>query len=961
MIDATVGGWPVQTRNVVSFGHFNLVPSERLLMKEGVAVALGARALDTLIALTSHPNEIMGKADLMARVWPDVTIEESSLRFHIAGLRKALGDGKDGARYIATMTGRGYCFVAPISLVTTETPGTAPMVAADPGSNLLPSRLERMVGRAGDVATLSAQLAASRFVTIVGSGGVGKTTAAIAVAHEMLAAFAGAVIFVDLGILRDPRMTAAAVASMLELPVRSDDPTHGLIAYLRDKHILIVLDNCEHVVEAAASMTAQIFQAASQVHILATSREPLKVEGEYVHRLAPLAFPPDDPRLTAEVALTFPAPQLFVERAKSSGAHLDLDDADAALVAGICRKLDGVALAIELAAGRVEAYGLEQTAALLDQRLTLMWQGQRSAPPRQRTLQATLDWSYGLLSKLERSMLCRLAVFLGHFPLEAARAVVTSDGVDEALVIDAIDSLVAKSLVATHRVGAKMRYRLPDTTRTYALEIGIADAERNALAARHAIYYRQCLEQSRAALPNLPGKADRLTLLADLANVRSALEWCFSANGDADIGVSLAVTAAPVFLAMSLTSECQRWSERAIAAVEHSTQQEAGVEMALQAALGISLIYTEGGSERAGAALLRSLALAEKRGDLPNQQLVLGSLYFFHVRVGEIKAALHCARQGYAISETIGSAAMPGFSGTLLGDALSLNGDLDGARGMLEAVLWQDRHVQKARAIYLGFDHHLWARSLLARTLWLQGFPAQALDRALSSIDDATRLEHPVTLAMVLREAITVLLWRGDLDEAEERIDGFMAHAASFSYAPYLAIGLGFRGELAIRRGDTARGIVYLETCLRNVGYKTLTTAFSLSLVQALAQTQQIDKGMMLIEQAIRLIEVSGDLSYMPEAIRVKGNLLLALPEPASDNAETCFVRSLQLSRQYRTTAWELRAATNLAALFVLRGRHEHGRAILRPVFDRFGEGRDTADLAAAERVLATSSQHSHL
>ena len=236
----------------------------------------------------------------------------------------------------------------------------------------------------------------------------------------------------------------------------------------------MILDTCEHLIEAVATLAANIVAAAPEVHILATSREALQVEGEQVYKLDALACPPDDPKLTAATLQKFPATQLFVERATASGARLDLNDAAAAIVVGICRKLDGVALAIELAARRVESHGLQQTAALLDQRLTLLWLGPRTAPPRQKTLKATLDWSYGLLSELERVVLRRLAVFIGHFTLDAALAVVTSTSVDQSRVFGAIDSLVAKSMVATRPIGAMMRYRLLDTTRAYALEIAAA-------------------------------------------------------------------------------------------------------------------------------------------------------------------------------------------------------------------------------------------------------------------------------------------------------------------------------------------------------------------------------------------------------------------------------------------------------------------------------------------------------
>src|SRR3984893_4654622 len=634
-----------RTDGGLSFGPFNLLVNERLLTKEGVPVELGARALDILIVLTSTPNEIVSKKNLLSRVWPDVIVEEGSLRFHMNGLRKALGDGRGDARYTTTLPGRGYCFVAPVSRPSSPR-DDAPVVAAKfPHANL-PSRLSRMVGRDDDVLKLSAQLNASRFVTVVGAGGVGKTTVAIAVGHHLIEGFAGAVLFVDLGMLGDPNLVTTAMASMLGLSVQSNDATPNLIAYLRNKRVLLILDTCEHLVEAVATLAASIIDAAPQVHILATSREALRVESEHIYRLDVLACPPDDPGLTAAVVQTFPATQLFVERAVASGARLDVSDAGAPMLASIWRKLDGVALAIELAARRVESYGLQQTAAHLDQRLTLLWLGSRTAPPRQKTLQATLDWSFGLLSELERAVLRRLAAFVGHFTLDAALEVVTSATLDRSTVFSAMDSLVAKSIVATRPIGAMVRYRLLDATRAYVLEIKIDDAEAADLAVRHAAYYRRWSEQNGIEWSSLATGEERIPYFAAVNNVRAALEWCFGANGNTDIGVGLAAAAAPVFLAMSLLPECHRWSERAIFALNDAARGGLD-EMHLQAALGVSSMFIRGGRDAALVALQRSLAIAQERGGALDQMRLLGQLNMFHLRAGNFATAFEYAKRGF--------------------------------------------------------------------------------------------------------------------------------------------------------------------------------------------------------------------------------------------------------------------------------------------------------------------------
>lgn len=944
-----------QARDVISFGPFSLVAGERFLTKEGAPVGLGARTFDILIALVSRPNEIVSKRDLLARVWPDVIVEEGSLRFHIAALRKALGDGEHGARYIATVAGRGYCFVAPVARSGDRGGESAKVVPRFPYANL-PSRLIRMVGRVNDVPKLAAQLTSERLVTIVGAGGVGKTTVAVAVAHEVTEEFAGAVLFVDLGMLSDPKLAATALASMLGLSIQSDDATPTLIAYLRDRRFLLVLDTCEHLIEAVAALASHILQAAPGVHILATSREALRVEGEHIYKLDPLDCPPDDPMLTAAVAHTFAATQLFVERAAASGARFDSSDAEAAIVASICRKLDGVPLAIELAAGRVEAHGLQQTAELLDQRLTLLWQGQRTAPPRQKTLQATLNWSYDLLSPLERAVLRRLAVFVGHFTIEAALAIAVSGPIEAAVVFGAIDSLVAKSMVATRPIGAMMRYRLLDTTRAYALQTRVDDLDVADLAARHATYYRRWLEQTGIEWPTLSTGAQRAPHFAGLNNVRAALEWCFGVDGNVAIGVGLAAAAAPVFLAMSLLTECHRWSQRAILALGDTTR--GGIEeMHLQSGLGMSLMFTRGHTEVARAAFARGLEIAEQRGDLRNQMLLFGPLHMFHFRIGDFRGSLQYAERSAAVARTGEDPAAVALAHCLTGMTLHCMGNLNAARAELEATLRHAPGAQRTQTIYLGFDYYIWAGIALARTLWMQGYPTQAVERLRQTVGDAERLDHPVTLTLVLHWAAALFLWTGDLLSAEKHLDWFISRAETHSMGPYLAVGVGLKGELAIRRGDAKRGVEEIQACLEKLHaarYELITTSLNIALVRGLTAMGRFAEGITLIDETVRLVETNGDLAFMPEALRVKGCLLLSMPNPDQDGAQSCLADSLELSRRQGARGWELRTAIDSALLLDAQGRRERARALLRPVFDQFVEGHETADLKAAERLLST-------
>ena len=934
----------------LSFGPFHLVASERLLTKEGAPLQLGSRALEILIVLTSTPNEIVSKKELMSRVWPDISVEEGSLRFHMASLRKALGDGKDGARYITTLPGRGYCFVAPVSRRSSPRDDAAVVAASFPHANL-PSRLSRMVGRNDDVLRLSAQLNASRFVTIVGVGGVGKTTVAVAVGHHLIEAFAGAVLLVDLGMLGDPDMLTPAIASLLGLSVRSSDARPNLIAYLRDKRVLLILDTCEHLVEAVAALAASIIEAAPQVHILATSREALRVESEHVYRLDALVCPPDEPGLTAAVVQSFPAAQLFVERAVASGARLDVSDVEAQIVASICRKLDGVALAIELAARRVESYGLRQTAALLDQRLTLLWLGSRTAPPRQKTLQATLDWSFGLLGELERAVLRRLAAFVGHFTLDAALEVVTSATLDRSTVFGAMDSLVAKSIVATRPIGAMMRYRLLDTTRAYVLDIKIDDAESTDLAVRHAAYYRRWLEQFGLEWSSLATGEERIPHFAAIGNVRAALEWCFGADGNSEIGIGLAVAAVPVFLAMSLLPECHRWSARALLALD-DTARGGPDEMHLQAGLGISSMYTMGNSEQSHVALMRGLELAEKLHDPVNQFRLVSQLHSFHRRAGNFDRMLAVAQRSEAVAKEMADPIGVAAAHSLLGVSHHLIGNQAEARAQLEAALAGVPESNFDNARRFGF-HHERPRIVMARTLWLLGYPDQAVRFARETVDGLAATE-PVTICIALIWGACVFRWTGDLASATECIDRVIPHAERHALTPYQAVAYGLKGEVLVQRGEVEAGVELLRSSLATLyaeRYELYATEFSGSLAQGFATMGRLDQALATIDKTISEVKRHGELSE-PELHRIRGELLKEAAD--EQGAEQAFGRSIELADRQSALSWRLRASTSLARLQFRQGRREEAREGLAETCARFGEGFDTADLKTAERLLAT-------
>src|SRR5580692_10838975 len=696
-----------EPKDVLSFGPFSLFAAERLLKKGDEPVPLGGRALDILIALAERPGEVVTRKELISTVWPDVTVEEANLRFQMAALRKALGDGRDGARYLSNISGRGYCFVAPVTRSTAARTVSVTGIATTERLQRLPPKLTRMIGRDDAIRTLSERLMMSRFVSIVGPAGIGKTTVAISVAHMLLDGFNGAVFFVDLAALTDARLVPTAAASALGLMVQTQDPVVGLLAFIGDRRILLVLDNCEHVIGVAAALAERVVSEAPQAHILATSREALQVEGEHVHLLYSLDCPPEDAGLTAVEALRYPAAQLFMERAVASGYGPVLSDIDAPILARICRRLDGIALAIELAASRVGSLGIRETAELLDNRFSLLWRGRRTALPRHETLNSMLDWSYSLLSEREKVVLCRLSVFVGDFTRQAAGSVASETEVDEAGVIDAVASLVAKFLISTTVINDSTYYRLLDTTRAYAAAKLAERDEADRIARRHAIFYAKFLERDEI-IQSVFDQHDLSAYAPHIGNVRAALGWALSEHGDVTVGIELATWAAPLLIGLSLLEECRTWCDWALAALD-DTSRNTRHEMILQEARAMSSIFG-GNSDKVRAAIERGLALAETFQDPGRQLRLLAGLNLLFSRLGDIRKALAVAEQGSAIAQAAKHPAGTVWSEWWIGIAHHYLGNQTAAQLHFERGLALAVELGTSNVNFFGFDPRIFAQ-----------------------------------------------------------------------------------------------------------------------------------------------------------------------------------------------------------------------------------------------------------
>jgi predicted ATPase len=723
---------------------------------------------------------------------------------------------------------------------------------------------------------------------------------------------------------------------------------------LGSKQLLVLLDNCEHVVDAAAQMAEALLRANPAARVIATSREPLRAEGEWVYPVPPLAVPtaggPD-----GEDPLRYGAVLLFVERARAAAPHFSPDASDAAAIAGICRRLDGIPLAIELAAARAAALGIEGVAARLDNRFRLLAGGHRTAMPRHQTLRATLDWSYELLTEPERVVLRRLAIFAGGFTMQAASAVAADDEIAASEVVDCVANLVAKSLVTAESDGARVRYRLLETTRAYALEKLVQAGEFDAVARRHAERYLDLFEGAEAEAETRPTDEWLADYVPGMDNLRAALDWAFSPGGDATIGVALTIAAVPLWEKLSLLGECRERVERALATVGDTDAASARRRMQLSAALGWSLMYGVGRAREAGPAWAVTLEIAERLDDKDYKQRAVRGLCIDQFNYGELRAALGFARRFAELVANSTDTIDLVMGDRILAIALHYIGDQKNARLHIDRVL---AHLaQQPQIVRLRFDMRVSTHFFHARILWLQGFADQALRAVAHNIEEGRAVGHALSFCSVLGQgACPIAFLAGDFDAAARYGAILLDHTERYPMRPWQLWARCFNGMVMAKRGDITAGLEVLRGELEQAGGAKFMPRFLLplgELAACLGEAGEIGQGLAIVDDALARCETRDEGWYLAELLRIKGELILKGDgSEAVARAEEEFLSALNLARRQGALSWELRAATSLARLLRDQGRSADATALLKPVYDRFTEGFATADLKAAKALL---------
>ena len=943
----------MQTPVIYESGGWEIDLARREMRLLGKPVAIGVRAFEIVEALVKSAGELVSKDELMDRVWRGVIVEENTMQVHISAVRKALGADR---ALLKTVSGRGYELLGNWSIREAYGPREPARreperTPAQPLTGNLPAFAPELVGRNEALQHVQDLLSAYRAVTLTGPGGIGKTALALAVARAQQSS-GGERWLVELAALSDPALVASAVASVLGLKMVGGEIAAAPIARaIGDRQVLLVLDNCEHVVDAVAEIAETVLRLCPNSTVLATSREVLRIEGERVYRVLPLEVPVPNQDRSRDM-LSYSAVELFRVRAAALGADTTTDAATLSTIASICRRLDGIPLAIEFAAARAATLGVPQIATLLDDRFQLLTGGRRTALPRHQTLRATLDWSYELLPEAERAVLRRLAVFTGSFTLEAANAV-AADNANAALdVVGCVANLATKSLVTPDVDGKGRHYRFSETTRAYALQRLEESGEHTICARRHVRHCLSAMQEANSAWEALSPEEWVSTYRHLIDDVRAALDFSIGIEDELATAAALTIAAVPLWYQLSLLTECYQWASRVLAlpAPTRSSLQE----MRLYATVAWYQMQISGLVQESQHTWTAVLDLARHNSDADHQLRALWGLWAARTSVGELRTALALAQEFSAVAQQASD--MDRCVGDrMVGHSLHLLGEQTGAREHLERMLANYAPPGTgAQAIRYIFDQRALALCFLSRISWLQGYPDRAMQMAHDVTDTERMRGDALSLCQVLVQAACPIgLMVGDLPAVEEFVSELLDLSIRHDWHFWRAFGDCFRGVLIVQRGDTAVGLDLLEEALRglrNIDFGVHYLYFLCQYASALGLAGQIERGLDVIEQAAVRSDRNDERWCLAEVLRIKGDLLHRRGE--FEAADATFAEAKQWAERQGALSWSLRIATSTARLWRDMGRAAAARAEVAALCSRLTEGFDTADYRDARTVL---------
>jgi predicted ATPase/DNA-binding winged helix-turn-helix (wHTH) protein len=924
----------------ISFGPFRFSPVRRLLWHLETPVPLGSRAAAILEALVETPGRLISRAELQERAWPGRTVNDANLKVQISGLRKALlGHGN----LIRAEASLGYRFVGEVN-------------AGNLSNKLTPKRRSRAprastttIGRDKVIGNIVEFLQENRLVTILGPGGIGKTTVGLAVANQLDDAYPDGIYFVPLDRITEESQVYATVIGALDLPVELTTSIEQVLLALHGKRLLLMLDSCEHVTESVALLVERALSEARDIHILVTSRETLRIGGELVFRLGPLEIPPSSLQVTAENVHAYSSVQLFTRTIRQRAGLFEIDDINAATIADVCRRLDGIPLAIELAASMVDVLGLDEVCRGLDERFSLLRADRRTTIPRHRSLAATIDWSYDLLSETEQAVLRRLAVFAGPFALDAAIEVASTDDIGVADVREAVVALANKSFLSLNHQFAPLAYRLLDTTRAYASQAPGPPDERERAQERHARYFLKLLEQKDWEAYDPATEHARMRGCID--EVRAALDWASFSNPG--LAMAMVLVAERLWLEFTSLAQGALYITNALRFADDNPSVSATVRSRVLVSLASAQVFVqrlekESLHEHAWrAAQVACDDFSELRalyGIIQNLLLTRRPATRYVNAFAEV-----CARSGdpAVLKLLLRISAFNDFEVS----------DVKSALRKFETFLGDPLSIPRSKYLYFGgFDSSISCKVGLALAKHYLGYCDQARSLLDSTVIEAENLGHVTTLYFVLAQgAIWANISFGDF----RRADAYLRKLESVTttYRPWHVVIDAFRALLLRdESNDPHSAERVLSESLQNP-YMLKTGTLNPILWVELADTRRmigdLDGAEAALKQAMTQCLGESDARFFGKYNPVSAKILMARHRSGDLNAaRTLFKNAIEQSRSRDIYLYECEASVGLAELELVAGRPAEARTVLAQMLSRLGDRENVPGVARAQEIL---------
>jgi predicted ATPase/DNA-binding winged helix-turn-helix (wHTH) protein len=942
---------PLSTEQSFSFDGFCLIPCRQLLLRDGDRVRVGGRALDILTLLVERAGELVSNADLEAHAWPETFVHESNLKVHIVSLRRILRTASGDPRAILNVPGRGYRFTRPVARR-----GRAPPVPGRPRTSVRRTlaALPRLFGREEELGRLMDALLEHSLVTVVGAGGVGKTTLALAAAARLGRRFKAAPCFVDFSSLDDPQHVVQSIAVEFGLRADSGDLLESIADHLRLTPRLLILDNCEHLAAAVAAAVQRLAAGLQGAAILATSREPLRTRTEHVFRLAPLACPEEWPRIAVAEAVRHPAVALFVARAGDRGTFSLRDDEEAASVSRICRQLDGLPLAIELAAARLGTMRPAELLRLLQHGLDVLSPRDAAVPTRQRTLIATLDWSYRLLSAPESLVLRFIAVFAREFGIADAVALLAPLGLPGADILAGLESIAAKSFATVELRQGQPWYRLFESVRRYGIAQLEAGGERERARLLHARHLLQVVERAEEEWQWQVADEWVARHGSRLDDLRHAIAWAFGPTGDPSIGVRLTAAAIPLWEELCSVDEARLRVAHALEVARSLPDCDLRLKARLALRHAWTLTWSQARLPETEAPWSECLDLARAAGDGEYELRALWGLATYETFTGRTVAAIDHLRAFDALAERTGDPSVRPDGQRLLALALAYVGQVREGDEALQRLARQiNRFEKQTRVTRFSIDRYCIVRSSLAFTQWLRGCTRSSLEAATQAVEAAVALDHPVSLANSLVFAgVPLALWTGQLGRAEAGLALLRPNRAIRNTAVWPRAARFFEASLGHARGERTAA-ADMRTALDELletGCVTRAPMYIAMLAEALLEHGRIDEAGARLDAAARQLARHRERWCSPELLRLRGRIKAARGEGQA--SERLFEAAIAEASAIGTLSFELRAACDLARSLASRGCRDAAAAVLGRTSARFSERGPETEVGSARQLM---------